>query len=65
MSGLRITEINMDEWEPTGRWRVVDQYGEIWAETGDKEDAMERMRPGDTLEQQYQKVYHEWRTVVP
>jgi hypothetical protein len=53
-----------DDWEPAEWWRVVDLEGEIWAETSDKEDAIARMRPGDTLEQQFKKVYQEWRTVA-
>lgn len=54
-----------DDWEPTRWWRVIDLQGEIWAETSDREEALNAMRPGDTLERQYQKVYHEWRTVAP
>jgi len=56
--------MNEKDWEPVEWWRVVDLEGEIWAETSDKEDAMAKMRPGDTLEQQFKKVYHEWRTVA-
>lgn len=52
------------DWEPTELWRVVDIDGELWAETSDKEDAINRMRPGDTLEQRFQCVYTEWRTVA-
>lgn len=51
-------------WESVDWYRAIDPDGEIWCEASDKEDVIERMRPGDHLERQYRRTEEEWRFVV-
>lgn len=52
-----------DGWEP-GRWyTVMGENGRIWCQTSIRSEAIERMRPGDTLYRLWTRVENELREV--
>jgi hypothetical protein len=51
----------MSGWEPGRWWRVVAPDGSVWSETSDKNEAIEDMRPGDQLQNLWQRSEQEWR----
>lgn len=44
------------DWEPGCWYTVLDPDGKLWLETSNRQEAVDRMRPGDTLYRQWKRV---------
>jgi hypothetical protein len=58
---MTFEETGLDEFEPTGWWRVLEPDGKLWRESSYKKECTESMRPGDRLQRMYEKTDYEWR----
>lgn len=57
-----MTEI--DEFEPTGWWRLLDSAGNIKCESSDRKEIRAFWEAGDKIQRLYEKTQAEWRDEV-
>lgn len=56
--------MKIENYSPTGWWRVVGPDGELWAESSDEVEIRQRIRPGDIIQRHMRHVKERWETVV-
>ena len=50
----------IEDWQPTGWWRVVASDGSLWSESSDEEENRESMRHDDKIYRHERRCEERW-----